>query len=93
MGISWNYQKKEPMFFIGSFLVIFHSYLHDLVSFSLLTQSMMVAGTPATTANGGTSFVTTAPAAMIAPSSMVTPGKTIAPKPIQTCLPIRIGCQ
>lgn len=35
-------------------------------------------GTPAATAQDGTSFVTTAPAAMIAPSSIATPSRIIA---------------
>ena len=45
----------------------------------------ILAGTPSTTAQDGTSFVTTAPAAMIAPSPIVTR------EPIHTLLPICIG--
>lgn len=50
-----------------------------------------IAGTPATNVFGGTSFVTTAPAATIAPSPMVTPLNMVAPTPIQTLSPIIIG--
>lgn len=49
------------------------------------------AGFPATTVHGGTSFVTTAPAATTAPSLTVTPGKTVAPVAIQTLSMILIG--
>ena len=45
---------------------------------------MTFAGTPATTARGGTSFVTTAPAPTIAPSPIVTPGQTVTRAPSQT---------
>ena len=41
--------------------------------------------------HSSTSFVTTAPAAMIAPSPIVTPGKIVALEPIQTLFPILIG--
>ena len=40
------------------------------------------AGTPATTQCGGTSFVTTAPAPMVAPSPIVIPHKMVAFDPI-----------
>src|SRR5581483_1278645 len=42
-----------------------------------------LAGTPATTAPGGTSCVTTAPAPIIAPSPMVTPQRIVAWEPIE----------
>lgn len=51
------------------------------------------AGTPATTVFGGTSFVTTAPAATTAPSPTVTPGRIVECDPIQTLLPILIGAE
>lgn len=50
-----------------------------------------LAGTPATTALAGTSFVTTAPAATIAFSPTVTPGSIIAPAPIQALRRITTG--
>ena len=52
---------------------------------------MILAGIPPTTAYGGTSFVTTAPAATIEPSPSVTPLVITAPEPIQTLLPILMG--
>src|SRR5664280_249570 len=50
-----------------------------------------VAGTPATRVAGGTSCVTTAPAATTESAPMVTPGKTVAAVPIHTFLSIVIG--
>src|SRR5205814_2335709 len=41
------------------------------------------AGLPATIVRAGTSFVTTAPAPIIAPSPIVTPGRITAPLPIE----------
>ena len=58
---------------------------------SVLTFLMNLAGIPATMEHSSTSFVTTAPAAMIAPSPIVTPGKIVAFEPIQTLFPIFIG--
>ena len=49
---------------------------------SRLKKILKRAGLPATLANGGTSWVTTAPAPTIAPRPMVTPGRTIALIPI-----------
>src|SRR5258708_25603859 len=49
------------------------------------------AGLPATTEYGGTSLVTTAPAATIPPSPTETPRKTMAHAPIQASSPILIG--
>ena len=46
---------------------------------------------PAPIVLGGTSFVTTAPAATMAPSPMATPGTTVALAPIQTFLPRTMG--
>ena len=43
---------------------------------------MAFAGTPPTTVFGGTSFVTTAPAATIAPSPTETPGRMVAWEPV-----------
>ena len=45
---------------------------------------MTFAGTPAATALGGTSFVTTAPAPTIAPSPIVTPGQIVTRAPSHT---------
>src|SRR5215831_1522992 len=52
---------------------------------------MTLAGFPATTAIGGTSDVTTAPAPMTAPSPTRTPGKMMARAPIQTSFPMTGG--
>lgn len=49
------------------------------------------AGTPATTVRGGTSLVTTAPAATTAPSPIVTPPRIVACEPIHTRLPMTMG--
>ena len=48
-------------------------------------------GTPPTTTFGGTSRVTTQPAATIEPLPTVTPGKMMAPAPIQQPSPIVTG--
>ena len=49
------------------------------------------AGTPATSAPGATSRVTTAFAPTTALSPMLTPPSTVTPRPIQTLRPISIG--
>ena len=49
---------------------------------------IIFAGTPPITVFDGTSFDTTAPAAIIAPSPIVTPGKIVECEPIQTLFPI-----
>ena len=49
---------------------------------------MYRAGTPPTTVFFATSFVTTAPAAIIAPSPIVIPGSIVALEPIQTSFPM-----
>lgn len=49
------------------------------------------AGTPPTIVFGGTSLVTTAPAATIEFSPIVTPEVMVQFAPIQTLFPIRIG--
>ncbi|PRZ44012.1 hypothetical protein CLV47_101136 [Antricoccus suffuscus] len=49
------------------------------------------AGTPATTISGGTSRVTTAPAATTDPCPTLTPARILAPAPIQTSLLITTG--
>ena len=54
---------------------------------------MTVAGTPPTMDEGGTSRLTTAPAAMTASSPTVTPGSRIAPAPIQTLRPMVTGAR
>ena len=54
---------------------------------------MTVAGTPPTIDAGGTSRLTTAPAAMTASSPTVTPGSRIAPAPIQTLRPMVTGAR
>ena len=54
---------------------------------------MTVAGTPPTMDAGGTSRLTTAPAAMTALSPTVTPGSRIAPAPIQTLRPMVTGAR
>ena len=48
---------------------------------------MILAGTPATITLGGTSLVTTAPAATMELSPMVTPGRMVAWEPIHTLFP------
>ena len=50
-----------------------------------------LAGIPATKLLGGTSFVTTAPAAITEPSPIVTPGVTTTLPPIHILFPIVIG--
>ena len=52
---------------------------------------MYLAGTPPTTVFLATSFVTTAPAAIIAPSPIVTPGTIVTLEPTQTSLPMTMG--
>ncbi len=52
---------------------------------------MTFAGTPATSVAGGTSWVTTAPAATTESAPMVTPGKIVAAVPIHTFVSIVIG--
>lgn len=52
---------------------------------------MNFAGTPPTTVFSGTSFVTTAPAAMTALSPMVTPCSIVALEPTHTFFPKMIG--
>jgi hypothetical protein len=52
---------------------------------------MTFAGTPATRVAGGTSWVTTAPAATTESAPMVTPGKIVAATPIHTFVSIVIG--
>lgn len=49
---------------------------------------MILDGTPPTIAYGGISFVTKAPAPIIAPSPILTPARMLTPRPIQTSLPI-----
>src|SRR5262245_10890073 len=49
-----------------------------------------LAGHPATTAPGRTSFVTTAPAPTRAPAPMVTPARITAPLPIEAPLQTRV---
>lgn len=56
--------------------------LYSVISFTTR------AGTPAAIVLAGTSFVTTAPAAITASSPFVTPGKTVTFAPSQTFLPI-----
>src|SRR6266496_4933657 len=54
---------------------------------------MTLAGTPPTMAKGGTCFVTTAPAAMMAPLPMRTPLRMVTLQPIQTSLSIETGAE
>src|ERR671919_1429978 len=54
-------------------------------------QRRNFAGTPATIEKGGTSFVTTAPAPIMAPRPTVPPGMTIAFTPMSAHAPIRTG--
>ncbi len=64
---------------------------HGVVAARSTGQSnvrMVRAGTPATSVAGGTSRLTTAPAATTAPSPIVTPPRTVAPAPSQTLAPI-----
>ncbi len=61
---------------------------------SLIGQSivlMTLAGTPPTIVFGGTSLVTTAPAATTTQSPIVMPDKIVALEPIQTWSPMVIG--
>lgn len=52
---------------------------------------MILAGMPATSVFGGTSWVTMAPAATTELSPIVTPLRTMTREPSQTLLPIRTG--
>ncbi len=52
---------------------------------------MTFAGTPATSVAGGTSCVTTAPAATTASAPMVTPGRIVVAAPIHAFAWIAIG--
>ena len=52
---------------------------------------MTFAGTPATRVAGGTSRVTTAPAATTESAPIVTPGRTVAEAPIHALASIVIG--
>src|SRR5439155_937333 len=58
------------------------------IVFSGKRSRLTEAGTPATIANGGTSFVTTEPAPMIAPSPTETPPMMLTLWPVHTSLPI-----
>ena len=58
------------------------------IVFSGKRSRFTVAGTPATMANGGTSLVTTEPAAMMAPSPTLMPAMTLTLWPVHTSLPI-----
>ena len=70
------YNKKILIFCINTFAFIKVIYnFNFLIPVQYLTT---LAGTPAATAQDGTSFVTTAPAAMIAPSLIATPSRIIA---------------
>jgi hypothetical protein len=55
------------------------------------TSLMILAGLPATTSYGGTSFVTTLPAPTVEPFPILTPGKMIAFPPIQQSSSIQIS--
>src|SRR5581483_6168588 len=57
------------------------------------TDLSTFAGLPATTAPGGTSFVTTLPAPMSAFSPTVTPHRSVAPDPIDAPRLTRVGTQ
>lgn len=52
---------------------------------------MILAGTPPTITSGGTSLVTTAPAATMERAPTVTPGQMTQPAPIHTSLHILTG--
>ena len=52
---------------------------------------MALAGTPPTSVLGGTSLVTTDPAATTALSPIETPGRMLQQRPIQTLFPIVTG--
>ena len=54
---------------------------------------MNLAGTPPTIVFGVTSFVTTAPAAIIAPLPIVTPPNIVTFAPIHTLFPILTGVE
>ena len=72
---------------VSVFQFSYNTQFYFQTTFSLTT----FAGTPATIAFAGTSFVTIAPAAIIAPSPIVTPLRIVAPCPTQTCFPILMG--
>ena len=56
-----------------------------------LSIRFTTAGFPATKVSGGTSFVTTLPAATMALSPIVTPGQITTPPPIHQSSPIVSG--
>ena len=71
-----------------------NSFLHNALARATCFGSRVrttTAGFPATIAKGGTSLVTTAPAATIAPRPILTPFKTVDLKPIQTSSSITTG--
>lgn len=71
-----DYNKKILIFCINTFAFIKVIYnFNFLIPHTILNN---LSRPPAATAQDGTSFVTTAPAAMIAPSSIATPSKIIA---------------
>lgn len=79
------------------FIIFLSSQFHHFMSRSLLLvfssnlYLMILAGTPPIIAYGGTSFVTTAPAAITAPSPTVMPGSKLTFAPIHTSFPMTIG--
>ena len=81
--MSETLSEKDMRLFILGFYSIF--------STSLSISRMSFAGTPPTRLLSGTSFVTTAPAAMTTLFPMVTPGKIVTLPPIHTSLPIVTG--
>ncbi len=71
--------------------IIFCEVIGRLGYSSISTALIRFAGTPPTIVFAATSFVTTAPAAIIAPSPTVTPGRMVTLAPIQTFLPMATG--
>lgn len=74
---------------IQEYCQIYGSYTRNLATLHLQLYSgaidlMNFAGTPPTMTFGGTSFVTTAPAAITALSPIITPGRIVAFAPTQT---------
>lgn len=88
--------RCRPPFLVSKFLSLGlrpgreHS-LSRSFSRSFSSSLMSRAGTPPTRLLSGTSFVTTAPAAMTTLLPMLTPGRMVHPPPVQTSLPMVMG--
>mgnify|MGYP006880569590 CR=1 FL=1 len=72
--------------------IVFFAFLHHSIKKADYSMFRMnLAGTPPTTVLAGTSFVTTAPAAMMALSPMVTPYRMVLLEPTHTRFPSTMG--